>query len=143
MVKEKPHCYLYMLFTGSGTLYTGYTTDIIRRWHEHLGKKAGAKYTRVNRPRSIASCWLILGAKSTAMKLEASLKKRTRKQKDEIVKQPGTLLNRTAIAGFDNSERVIPLPESLVRTIQDCDSYQRESDCEKLLEFIKCEKKKS
>lgn len=60
--------YLYMLSCADGTLYTGITTDLERRLHEHnQGGAAAAKYTRARLPvalvyskkykdRSSASC---------------------------------------------------------------------------------------
>ncbi|MEX1058680.1 MAG: GIY-YIG nuclease family protein [Natronospirillum sp.] len=43
--------YVYLLQCADGTLYTGITTDLQRRVHQHNGAKAGgARYTRVRRP---------------------------------------------------------------------------------------------
>ena len=42
--------YLYILKCVDGTLYTGITTDLVRRVAEHNGTKLGAKYTSSRRP---------------------------------------------------------------------------------------------
>jgi putative endonuclease len=43
--------YVYMLRCADGTLYTGITTDVVRRVAEHNGEEGvGARYTRGRRP---------------------------------------------------------------------------------------------
>ena len=42
--------HLYVVRCSDGTLYTGVTTDLDRRLHEHNVTKRGAKYTRTRRP---------------------------------------------------------------------------------------------
>ena len=42
--------YLYILKCVDGTLYTGITTDLVRRVAEHNRTKLGAKYTSSRRP---------------------------------------------------------------------------------------------
>jgi putative endonuclease len=42
---------VYMLRCADGTLYTGITTDVLRRVAEHNGERGpGARYTRSRRP---------------------------------------------------------------------------------------------
>jgi putative endonuclease len=48
------HWTIYILHCGDGSLYTGITTDIERRLHEHNHGPRGAKYTRVRRPLTLA-----------------------------------------------------------------------------------------
>ena len=45
--------FVYMVKCADGTLYTGITTDLKRRVHEHNHSPKGAKYTRVRRPVSL------------------------------------------------------------------------------------------
>ena len=45
---------VYILHCGDGSLYTGITTDLERRLHEHNHGSKGAKYTRVRRPLTLA-----------------------------------------------------------------------------------------
>lgn len=73
--------YVYILACGNESLYTGYTTDIKRRYQEHLNGTHKSKYTRSFPPKSILSCWAIEGTLSEALKFEAAIKKLNKKQK--------------------------------------------------------------
>ncbi len=42
--------FVYLLRCADGSLYTGITTDLQRRLHEHNHTAAGARYTRARRP---------------------------------------------------------------------------------------------
>jgi putative endonuclease len=44
--------FVYLLECQNGKIYTGITTDVQRRFHEHL-KGTGAKFTRANPPVQI------------------------------------------------------------------------------------------
>lgn len=83
--------YIYILRCSDNSLYTGYTTDYKRRFLEHLShKKKGAKYTRAKVPVSVEALWGT-DTKSSAMKLEAFIKKLSKSQKEEII-EDNTLL---------------------------------------------------
>ncbi|HPB80424.1 MAG TPA: GIY-YIG nuclease family protein [Spirochaetota bacterium] len=82
-------CWIYILECENNTLYTGYTTDIIKRYRSHLAGKV--KYTRGFKPRKIAQCWRLLDTKGTAMKIEHYIKKLDRRGKLELIINPGTL----------------------------------------------------
>ena len=45
--------YVYILLTNNNTLYTGITTDVLRRFDEHKTSIKGAKYTKSNSPKEI------------------------------------------------------------------------------------------
>ncbi len=45
--------YVYLLECSDNTLYTGITTDLKRRIHEHNSTNRGAKYTRTRRPNKL------------------------------------------------------------------------------------------
>ena len=85
---EKKTYYVYILHCINNTYYTGYTTDLKRRYQEHLAGSAKCKYTRSFKPTSIAASFEIIGTKADAMRLEREIKKLTRKQKDELVQTP-------------------------------------------------------
>jgi len=70
---------VYIIETERGTLYTGVTTDIDRRWKCHV-QGTGAKYLRANKPRRIVYREAVLN-KSAALKREAAIKKLSRKRK--------------------------------------------------------------
>lgn len=42
--------YVYIMKCSDGSYYTGVTTDVDRRRHEHNNTSKGAKYTRCRRP---------------------------------------------------------------------------------------------
>lgn len=71
--------YVYILRCGNDALYTGWTTDIRRRFYCHsIGK--GAKYTRAHRPLELyymEAC----EDRIAAQKREAEIKQYTRQQK--------------------------------------------------------------
>jgi len=83
--------YVYMIRCEDNSLYTGFTTDIKRRWEEHTKKdKTYAKYTRSHTVKSIAALWETED-RSAAFKLEYHIKKLKKAQKEEIIKDNGKI----------------------------------------------------
>lgn len=71
--------YLYILHCGDGTLYTGITTDVEKRFSQHQCGK-GAKYTRGRSPLELVyreEC----GSHSDALKREYAVKALKREEK--------------------------------------------------------------
>ena len=78
--------YLYVVECVDGSLYTGVTTDLQRRLHEHNNTKRGAKYTRTRRPVQLV--WhKEYENRSQAQASEYQFKKLVHKQKWKIIKQ--------------------------------------------------------
>jgi len=75
---------IYFLRCNDNSLYTGITTDIKRRLHQHNNTKLGAKYTRARRPVVLVYSETAID-KSTASKREYQLRTLTKKQKEKIV----------------------------------------------------------
>ena len=77
--------YIYILECSDGSLYTGITTDVNRRFNQHNTGK-GAKYTCVRRPVKLM---LVLesGDRSEASKEEYRIKQLTRNQKLALCKK--------------------------------------------------------
>lgn len=69
---------------SDGTLYTGVTTDVQRRLHEHNTTKRGAKYTKTRRPVKLVLAE-VYADRSSAQKAEARFKKLKRQEKEEII----------------------------------------------------------
>jgi putative endonuclease len=68
--------YVYILLCNNKSYYTGYTTDIKRRYQEHCDGSIKCKYTRSFPPVEIAACWKIESDNSSpALKLERLIKK--------------------------------------------------------------------
>lgn len=73
--------YLYMVQTGSGMLYTGISTDPVRRLRQHSGELAGgAKALRGKGPLTLLYQQPVAD-KSTAAKAEYQLKQLSRSAK--------------------------------------------------------------
>ncbi len=89
MSQPAPRWYVYILKTCSGRLYTGITTDVDRRFQEHvdvyLGKgKKGAKFFRTDQPLAIVyqeNC----DDRSAASRRESCIKRLDRRQKLQLV----------------------------------------------------------
>ncbi|MCH9644007.1 MAG: GIY-YIG nuclease family protein [Gammaproteobacteria bacterium] len=84
--------YIYILECSNGNYYTGYTTDLERRYQEHLDGSDKCKYTRSFPPLRIAQYWEISGSASDAMKLEYAIKKLSKREKKSLIENPDTLL---------------------------------------------------
>ena len=76
--------YVYIVKCSDNSLYTGITTDINRRIHEHNETKKGAKYTKSRRPVSLVYSALV-GNRSSAQKEECRIKKLSKIKKQELV----------------------------------------------------------
>lgn len=76
--------YVYMIRCIDNSLYTGITTDINRRFNEHLSG-IGAKYTKRHRVIKIESVWFCNDRKE-ASKLEFHIKKLNKNEKEDIIK---------------------------------------------------------
>jgi putative endonuclease len=84
--------WVYILLCNNGAYYTGYTTDLPRRFAEHLAGTSKCKYTRSFKPIKIAQAWQIENA-SLAKRLESHIKKLKREQKEQLIVSPQLLLD--------------------------------------------------
>ena len=83
--KKKNPCWeVYIIECKSGTLYTGITTDVSRRFEQHLTRKKGARFFSLSEPMLI-----VYREKhpdrSSATKREIAIKKLTRKEKQKLI----------------------------------------------------------
>ena len=76
--------YLYILKCSDNTLYTGITTDLERRLHEHNNTTKGAKYTKLRRPVEMVYSEEHLN-RSLASKREYAVKKLPRQKKLQLI----------------------------------------------------------
>jgi len=75
--------FLYILRCGDGSLYTGVTTDIDRRFKMHSEGKA-SRYTRTHQPVDLVyreEC----GSRSQALARECAVKSLPRKGKERLI----------------------------------------------------------
>lgn len=89
--------WIYILYCNNHSYYTGYTTDIFRRYQEHLSGTA-SKYTRSFRPLKLAQCWKILESKSAAMQVERFIKKLSKQEKEKLIATPKLLTDHFSFA---------------------------------------------
>ncbi len=75
--------FVYILECEGGTLYTGITTDMSRRFEEHMSGKT-AHYTRAHKPIKVRYTEKHPN-RSSALKREAEIKKLPRARKLELV----------------------------------------------------------
>ena len=72
--------YLYLVRCRDGSLYTGITTDVARRFAEHQGNgDVGAKYLRGRGPLVLVF-QKKLGSRSLALGVESKVKKLSKKR---------------------------------------------------------------
>lgn len=76
--------YVYILLCGDGSLYTGWTNNLEKRFKDHCSGK-GAKYTRGRGPLKIIY-FETFENKVDAMKREYAIKKLRREEKDNLIK---------------------------------------------------------
>ena len=77
--------YLYILECSDSSLYTGITADLDRRIKEHNSSEFGAKYTSTRRPVKLVYSKKF-SDRSRASKEEARIKKLSREEKLELIK---------------------------------------------------------
>ena len=75
--------YTYIVECADGTLYTGWTTDLLRRVAAHNAGR-GADYTRMRRPVRLVY-WEEHGTRTGARKRELALKRLNRARKLRLI----------------------------------------------------------
>ena len=79
--------YLYVVKCSDNTLYTGVTTDLVRRIKEHNASPRGAKYTRTRRPVELVYSYSYL-SRSQALRAEHKFKRLSKRQKLDVIRDP-------------------------------------------------------
>ncbi|MFC1926699.1 GIY-YIG nuclease family protein [Chloroflexota bacterium] len=78
--------HLYLVRCQDGSLYTGITTNVARRFAEHQEtNSAGAKYLRGRGPL-ILVFQKKLGSRSLALGVESKVKKMSKARKEELIR---------------------------------------------------------
>jgi len=81
--------FVYMIEASDGSLYTGVTTDVERRFAEHGDSDKGAKFFRGRKPVKIVY-QQDHPDRSSALKREAEIKKLTRENKLLLIGKSGS-----------------------------------------------------
>ncbi|MEO1902187.1 MAG: GIY-YIG nuclease family protein [Alcanivorax sp.] len=105
-MKQGTGWWVYMLRCADGSLYTGVTTDVLRRWKEHNGSPRGARYTRVRRPVALVLC-VEVPDRARAGRLEARLKGLTRARKERLIRAVTVANGAGSCLTADTSEQEI------------------------------------
>lgn len=74
---------VYLARCADGSLYTGITTDPVRRLAQH-NNGLGAAYTRARLPVALVY-WEEAGSRSGALRREHAIRRLSRKQKEALV----------------------------------------------------------
>lgn len=77
---------IYIIECENGHYYTGYTTDLTRRYNEHLAGSLKCKYTKANKPKKLAANWTLAVTLSDILRIEHAIKKLTKTAKIELIK---------------------------------------------------------
>lgn len=77
---------VYIVECNDGTLYTGYTNNLIQRIKKHNTGK-GAKYTKGRLPVKLLH-YEVHDSKSDAMKREYAIKQMSRQEKLDLIWEP-------------------------------------------------------
>ncbi len=78
--------HLYIVRCHDGSLYTGITTDVARRFAVHQeSNSAGAKYLRGRGPLTLVF-QKKLGSRSLAVGVESKVKKLSKARKEELIR---------------------------------------------------------
>lgn len=88
---KRVNYFVYILTCYGNFYYTGYTTDLNRRYQEHVQGTDKCKFTRSFKPLHIAQSWKIRGTRASAMKIERFIKKLSKKEKEHFIYFPDQL----------------------------------------------------
>lgn len=80
----KQSWYLYILRCSNGSLYTGITTDVERRFSEHCESPRAARFTRSHRPLTLVFRKKIAKTRGEALKIERQVKRLSKEQKEKL-----------------------------------------------------------
>lgn len=82
--------YVYILRCSDNTLYTGVTTDLDRRLHQHNHDGKGAKYTRARRPVELVYQERAVN-RSAAQQREYHIRRMSAAQKRDLIRSTPSL----------------------------------------------------
>lgn len=81
--------WVYLVRCGNNSIYTGATTDLLRRAREHNNGSSGgrgAKYTAAHLPVTLVQAWEVVSW-SDALRLEHAIKRCTHREKEKLIEQ--------------------------------------------------------
>lgn len=84
-IDTAPPWWVYIVRAANGSLYTGITTDLKRRFAEHRSGARGARFFRTSSAQRLVYSEQ-LGDRSSASRREAAIKRLQRAQKLALIK---------------------------------------------------------
>ncbi len=91
LMESKSFYWIYILRVAGDRYYTGYTTDIYRRYIEHQSGSRKSRFTRSFPPEKIEQCWKVFADRGTTMFVERFIKKKNHQVKERLINQPQLL----------------------------------------------------
>lgn len=88
MTKQVVTWSLYLIRTNKGSLYTGITTDVVRRFSEHQGGGIKAAKSLKGKGPLLLEFQIEVGNHSSALKLEYKVKQLKKIKKEQLIKSP-------------------------------------------------------
>ncbi|NHJ33353.1 MAG: GIY-YIG nuclease family protein [Asgard group archaeon] len=76
--------FVYMVTCSDGTIYTGYTKDILKRLEQHNSKSQGARYTKTRQPVKLSFVEIVETQREAILR-ELEIKKLPRKRKMNLI----------------------------------------------------------
>ena len=95
-VNKSMNWQVYIIVCTDNSLYTGITTDVERRFSEHLAGKQGARYFRGRTPKKVVYLESAQN-RSTASKREAVIQKLLRADKLRLIDSVSNELNTAGV----------------------------------------------
>lgn len=83
--------WVYILETKIATFYTGYTTNLNKRYKDHVKGTVNCKYTRSFGVKKLLVAWKVIGSKNIALKIESFIKRHDKNFKKKLINNPKTL----------------------------------------------------
>jgi putative endonuclease len=91
--------YLYVIRCRDGTLYTGISTDVDRRFAEHQrGGRAGSRYLKGRGPLELV-LHKELGSRQLASRVEYLFKRLSKTEKEKMISTPACIDELVASTG--------------------------------------------
>lgn len=88
---DKAYNWVYIILCANNNYYTGYTTNLEKRYQAHVDGTSKCKYTRSFKPVRLAQSWQVFGEKTSAMQVERLVKKLSRQDKEHLISNPSML----------------------------------------------------
>jgi len=132
-IMAETRCFwIYILECSNQHFYTGYSTNLVKRFRQHLSGTAHSRYTQSHPPVRIAQCWRFEGTVGTALKIERLIKSLNRASKETLVQQPNQLQPLIARRLNLDVDILAVDPQQVEHTARftDCEDWEPQTDAD-------------